>query len=496
MKRYIYAGALLLTLMLAVTAAGCVNITTGTVIVLSDPGVTVDGSPVSESTRAAVYAGADIVYYEDGQDSSYGQGTDADAHSKEEAARHTVITITEPGTYRVSGTLSAGQIVVDLGYYAEIDTHAAVEIILDGVNITCGVAPAILFKNVYETESTTAAGAVLTIADGSVNYINGSYVARIYEENSNETLYKYDGAISSEVTLLIQGEASGTGILTVNGELEGISTKMHLTINGGNLYVYADDDAVNANEDGVSVVTMNGGYLYAKGNLGREGDGVDSNGDIILTGGMIAAYGGGSDTEGGLDPDGVILISGGSFVSFGTGTVSSESTQPYMKLQFAGMQQAGSKILITTTSGVEVMQYTTGMTYSAVALTADMFEFGESYYVYVDGVRQVYTGVAAGTGMGMQQGGGGVPDDGGTMIKGDRPDMGQMPDMQNMTVPDMQNMTRPDMQNMTVPDMGQMTGGFGGGFGSGGTQTTSVDATAVFTLTAASQMFSGVTNEG
>ncbi len=36
-------------------------------------------------------------------------------HSADEAAAHTVVTIRQAGTYRVSGTLSAGQLAVDLG---------------------------------------------------------------------------------------------------------------------------------------------------------------------------------------------------------------------------------------------------------------------------------------------------------------------------------------------------------------------------------------------
>ena len=38
-----------------------------------------------------------------------------DDANAEEAARHTVVHITKPGTYRISGALSAGQIAVDLG---------------------------------------------------------------------------------------------------------------------------------------------------------------------------------------------------------------------------------------------------------------------------------------------------------------------------------------------------------------------------------------------
>ena len=86
-----------------------------TPIVLPDHGVTVDGEAAPTDETAAVYTAHDIVYYEAGRDFTYGEGTEADEHTAEEAAAHTVVHITQPGTYAVSGTLSAGQIAVDLG---------------------------------------------------------------------------------------------------------------------------------------------------------------------------------------------------------------------------------------------------------------------------------------------------------------------------------------------------------------------------------------------
>ena len=123
-----------------------------TVITLSDGGITVDGG----SETDAVFTSHDIIYYED-RDSyesgnPYGEGKAADRHSASEAAAHTVVNITKPGSYVLSGKLSAGQIRVDLGEDAEDDPAAVVNLILNGVDITCTVAPAILFLNVYECD--------------------------------------------------------------------------------------------------------------------------------------------------------------------------------------------------------------------------------------------------------------------------------------------------------------------------------------------------------
>ena len=53
-----------------------------TVIVLDDGGITVDGAAISTDEAEAVYAAHDIVFYLEGQDFTYGEGSEADAHSR------------------------------------------------------------------------------------------------------------------------------------------------------------------------------------------------------------------------------------------------------------------------------------------------------------------------------------------------------------------------------------------------------------------------------
>lgn len=211
-------------------------------LVLSDDGITVDGAAVTEDESAAVYTAHDIVCYEDGQDFTYGAGDASNAHTAEEAAAHTVVHITQPGTYVLSGTLSAGQIAVDLGEDAKTDPSAVVTLYLNGVDITCTVAPAVIFYRVYECDTawvdydengtedyeatyavdTSAAGANVIIADGTENTISGSYVAKIYKPESvtlsedgtevtdAKKLHKYDGAFYSKMSMNVSGGEVGT----------------------------------------------------------------------------------------------------------------------------------------------------------------------------------------------------------------------------------------------------------------------------------------------
>lgn len=178
--------------------AGCnkeESISEGSEIVLSDNGISVNGEKATSDKTKSVYAANDIIYYEDGQDFTYGEGSDDEAHSKELADAHTVVHISKAGTYLISGKLSKGQIAIDLGEDAKQNPDAKVNLILNNAEITCNIAPAIIFYNVYECGSadektaakdvdTSKAGANVTIADGSENNINGSHVAKIYDPES------------------------------------------------------------------------------------------------------------------------------------------------------------------------------------------------------------------------------------------------------------------------------------------------------------------------
>ena len=297
----------------------------GVQIVLSDDAITVDGTPATHDETAAVYTANDIVFYLAGQDFTYGAGGEADAHTQTEADAHTVVHIAKPGIYRVSGTLSAGQIAVDLGEGAEEDESAVVTLVLDGADLTCNVAPAIIFYRVYECGSTdaemaservdtSAAGANIILADGSTNTINGSYVARIYKSYTlsadgtevidNKKLHKYDGALYSKMSMNVSGESDGSGILNINAENEGLDSELHLTVNSGNVNIVSGNDGINTNEDGISVTTINGGAvsICVSGATG-EGDGIDSNGYLVINGGTVVVSACADSEDAGIDSD-------------------------------------------------------------------------------------------------------------------------------------------------------------------------------------------------
>ena len=417
-------------------------------IVLSDRKVTVDGKAASGSSTAAVYTGAELIYYRDGTDETYGEGTEGEKHSEAEAGAHTVVTITQPGTYRLSGSLSQGQIAVDLGEEAKDDPQAVVTLILDNVDVTCTVAPALIFYNVYECDrafvsydndenpeyeaspyvDTSAAGANIIIAAGSENRFIGSHVARIYKEGTTKKLHKYDGAFYSKMSMNIFGDnGDDGGILNIIADNEGLDSELHLTINGGTINIEAQDDGINTNEDFVSVTTVNGGTLNVTGGLGSEGDGIDSNGYLVINGGCVAVTANPQTGDGGIDADSPIVINGGTVWAFGSrnDAADNSSEQPYMELSFASTLPGGSLIQVLDEKGETVVEMTTNRACQSATLSCPELELNVPYQLYVDGVLQCYSGNS----FGMMGGHGGF---GGGRPEGMEPpegfDPGQRPD--------------------------------------------------------------------
>lgn len=156
-RNFLFSSFFLIILMIVLILFGCSGEKSQENIIfitLSNQGILVDGKEASANSRDKVYVGADIIYYKEGQGETYGNGDKEDAHSLEEAAQHTVLTISKPGTFEITGSISKGQIFIDLGKDAEDDPDAKVDLILNNAEITCTVAPSIIVYSAYECGST------------------------------------------------------------------------------------------------------------------------------------------------------------------------------------------------------------------------------------------------------------------------------------------------------------------------------------------------------
>lgn len=457
-------------------------------ILLSDEGITVDGEPISADSTAAVYAANDIVFYLEGQGFTYGEGEASDEHSQAEADSHTVVHITQPGEYILSGSLSAGQIAVDLGKDAEEDPSAVVTLVLNNVDITCTVAPAVIFYNVYECSpsdeesatmevDTAAAGANVIIADDSVNNIHGSYVARIYksyelneagtEVVDSKKLHKYDGAFYSKMSMNIYGEENSSGLLNIYAENEGLDTELHLSIFSGNIHIESGNDGINTNEDYVSVARICGGSvdIVVTGSTG-EGDGIDSNGWLIIDGGKVTAAGCGFSGDAGIDADLGVYIRGGQVTASGNMYDHLAGDHTYVVFTFAQRQAGGTTYTLKDSDGKDCFSCTPVNDFQYLIISSSVLTPGD--YTFWQGDTQL-----SGSAMGQM---GGMP--GGQKPGGMTPPMGEAPSMPEGEIPSMPEGEMPSMpEGMEPPEganrpQGQHPGGMGGFMGQGGASST------------------------
>ena len=197
-----------------------------------------------------------------------------------------VVTITEAGTYTITGAYQ-GQLVVDAG------DDAQVTLIFDDVSIDNAAGPAVLLSSADGVEVQLAAGSQNSISD-----------AATYAEDADE-----DAALFSHVDLNITGD--GSLEVTGNGS-DGIASKDDLVITGGSLTVTAADDGLRGQDalvitggdvdvtsigDGLKTTNEDeadrGYFLISDGNVTIEAgdDGIDVISDALFSGGTVTVTG-------------------------------------------------------------------------------------------------------------------------------------------------------------------------------------------------------------
>ncbi|MGM9568231.1 MAG: carbohydrate-binding domain-containing protein [Clostridia bacterium] len=328
-----------------------------TKIALSSNGVTVEGAAISTDPDDPVYLSHDMMENQKQETEENGD----ESSSREEKTEVSVVNITSPGTYRLFGTLEEGQIRVDLGEKAAKDPKAVVSLILDNAHIGCSAAPAIFFENVYECSGkeiqdavsaeadTSAAGANIILADGSINTVKGSGGTGVSES----------AAIFSMMSININSEKEDYGTLNLIGDREGIRSKLHLTINGGNIHISAGNSGICAGTDDAAVATVNGGNLRISAGLGGEkGSGIDSEGWLVMNGGTVVAAAHSPDAAG-FRSDLGTYINGGTVVALGSAAecLESDSGQVTMNLQFDGEKELVGPIVVTDAEKNAVFAY-------------------------------------------------------------------------------------------------------------------------------------------
>ncbi len=204
------------------------------------------------------------------------------------------ITITQEGTYVLSGNLSDGQIVVDAD-------AAKVQLVLNGVDITKKSGSAIYVKSADKV--------FVTLADGTENKLTTSGTFETDDDNN------IDAVIFSKEDITLNGKGSLT-VSTEDGN--GITSKDDLKITSGTYNITASghglegkDSAriadgtitITAGKDGIhsdNTEDASKGFVYISGgklDITSTGDGIDASNIVQVDDGEVNIVAGGGSAN-------------------------------------------------------------------------------------------------------------------------------------------------------------------------------------------------------
>lgn len=195
------------------------------------------------------------------------------------------ITITEEGTYILSGTLTDGMVIVN----AEETDH--VQLVLDNAEITSSESAAIYVLSAEKVVITTASGSENQLENG------GTYTA-IDENNIDAVIFsKSDLTLNGSGKLCITAKA-GHGVVSkddlaltsgtyeITAESHGISGKDSVRIADGTIQISAGEDGIhgsNSDDESLGFVYIAGGVLE----ISAGDDGIHADSEVQIVDGKI-----------------------------------------------------------------------------------------------------------------------------------------------------------------------------------------------------------------
>lgn len=205
------------------------------------------------------------------------------------------VTISDEGTYILSGNLDNGMIIVNA------ENTDKIQLVLDGVNINSSTSAAIYI--------TQADKVFLTLAENSKNTLsNGGEFTAIDDNNIDATVFsKDDLTLNGEGALTVTSPA-GHGIVskddltvtggeyTITSASQGLCGKESVRIADGTFTISAGKDGIHAEDADDTAL----GFVYITAgtyDITAEGDGISASGNLqIDNGNFTVKAGGGSDT--------------------------------------------------------------------------------------------------------------------------------------------------------------------------------------------------------
>lgn len=219
------------------------------------------------------------------------------------AYERNVLSITQGGTYTLSGSISDG--------YVYVDTKENVKLILSGFSVTNSSGCALYCynaKNLYielmeNTENKLEDGAVYSFEGKNQSSVDNEPNAALYSKSdliiygagSLNVIGNYSLAIRCNDDLAIE-----QGTITASAAENGIRGSDSVTISGGNITVNAKKDGIKTTNDtdsGKGNIDISGGKIA----ISAEEDGIQAAQTLSVSGGEISVNTTGDVASGGND---------------------------------------------------------------------------------------------------------------------------------------------------------------------------------------------------
>ena len=139
------------------------------------------------------------------------------------------------------------------------------------------------------------------------------------------------------------------------------------------------------NNSNIATITINGGNIY----VSARGDGVDANGSIYMNGGKLIINGPTDNGNGALDYDKEFKITGGILVASGSSgmalNTSNSSTQNSIMINFTESINESELISIFDSNDNEIFTYSSSKKYQNIVISTPDLKKGETYTIYEGG---------------------------------------------------------------------------------------------------------------
>ncbi len=231
---------------------------------------------------------------------------------------------------------------------------------------------------------------IVTIAGGTVQIETGDDgIHAAYDvviTGGSVAIESGDDAIHADSNVTISD-----GTVQVSRSAEGIEGNV-ITIDGGDIWVYATDDGINAAAGTVTPhIQVNGGTLTVVTASG-DTDGIDSNGTYTQTGGFVLVMGGAGmgGMAGSVDTDGAVTVTGGTLVALGGVASTPSGSSSVSTVIMNGQSFSAGTYTVTDASDNTVITFTVDGSYQGGWIASEALAQGSDYTLSVGG-SSVYT---------------------------------------------------------------------------------------------------------